>query len=447
MYTAAADQPALRKFVRGDKRKDSSSSSSVGQGGSREEIIGRRFEMVFDDAGQQYYTGTICSWRPKSKTYRIRWDDEDPRETIPEGVFVEKCTLLPRVNVQDLLTLRPNGKRRSMYDICCLFRCIPDLNELVVMHEPVPKEYNRSMLDDLTLRYSKLIPIDTLRAQAESGSSASVSTVASKAGHAGSVILKLEEVLEREMPGYVELGGGGGKKVMQGKVSEVMGIGPSRKWVAYGQCAYQRDTVEVVDKIYPFEMCPLHERGQGPSLLVGEPGSYSVIHIDREDNGFATLYCIEGRKSVIAFSDDDRGRMEVFINKAQTGSAKREIPLTNGQDMVLDTAHFANWKSMKGLPTSFRLSTLKPGDMIVIPPGYWHQVVNEEFSVGLVDVWDRGISHFHDRDNHLFMVQFSDILEGRPPNECTLLTPRPVGAAPAGQKASPPAKRPRRDRR
>ncbi|KAF4693345.1 hypothetical protein FOZ63_019523, partial [Perkinsus olseni] len=126
MYTAAADQPALRELVRGDKRKDSSSSSSVDQGGSREEIIGRRFEMVFDDAGQQYYTGTICSWRPKSKTYRIRWDDEDPRETIPEGVFVAKCTLLPRVDVQDLLTLRPNGKRRSMYDICCLFRCIPD---------------------------------------------------------------------------------------------------------------------------------------------------------------------------------------------------------------------------------------------------------------------------------------------------------------------------------
>ncbi|KAF4739539.1 hypothetical protein FOZ62_007047 [Perkinsus olseni] len=109
MYTAAADQPALRELVRGDKRKDSSSSSSVDQGGSREEIIGRRFEMVFDDAGQQ-------------------WDDEDPRETIPEGVFVAKCTLLPRVDVQDLLTLRPNGKRRSMYDICCLFRCIPDVS-------------------------------------------------------------------------------------------------------------------------------------------------------------------------------------------------------------------------------------------------------------------------------------------------------------------------------
>ncbi|KAF4676916.1 hypothetical protein FOL47_004395 [Perkinsus chesapeaki] len=429
MYTPALDQPALQPFIKA-RPAGIFHEEAIGWG-IRARLIGEHVDIIL---------GRYALGDPRPKL--IEWDDEDPRETLSEKEFSEKCRLLPVVTVEVRTCWFLEGKANV--------RCM----KIVAYFDAFQMPNWLCHFDHFTSHFPHILELhtDTLRARLESGSSASLSTVTSKGvggGPLGSVILTLDEVQEREMPGYVELGGGGGKRVAQGPIKDVLGAAPShKKTVVYGQCAYERDTVETVANIYPFEICPLHESGQGPSLLVGEAGSYSVIHIDREDNGFATLYCIEGKKTVITFSNDERSKMETFINKAQTGSSRRGIPLTNGQDMVLDTTYFTNWKTMKGLPATFKLMTLHPGDMVIIPPGYWHQIVNDEFSVAMVDVWDRGISHFHDRDNHLFMVQFSDILEGRPSNECTLLTPKEAkGTVAPPEESSPPPKRARRIRR
>jgi|GEM_PF-2860126 hypothetical protein len=112
------------------------------------------------------------------------------------------------------------------------------------------------------------------------------------------------------------------------------------------------------------------------NLWVGEPGNKTLIHSDAIQN---FLVQIHGEKEVILFPKNN-------------GFVKPRSPFTGGRFNFSQVGHLdeesAVVSSMKNTPSyeAYRY-VLGPGEVLYIPPGWWHQVSIESMSISVNYFW------------------------------------------------------------
>jgi hypothetical protein len=111
----------------------------------------------------------------------------------------------------------------------------------------------------------------------------------------------------------------------------------------------------------------------GINLWTGGQGCVTHLHYDTDHN---FLVQVRGRKEVTLFSPDDT---RYLYFKKRSNSHVSEVNIDN-----VDEARFPLYKNATPLPC-----VLEPGDILYMPPVWWHQVKSLDMCININFWWDR----------------------------------------------------------
>ena len=122
-----------------------------------------------------------------------------------------------------------------------------------------------------------------------------------------------------------------------------------------------------IDKFFAFnEFLPHDDTSTIINLWFGGPGTKSNLHWDPYDNFLAQIY---GRKLVLLYSPEEARNLYPFNGYVRVSRIDPFNP---------SFSTYPNYRRTKVI-----MANLKPGDLLFFGKGWWHQIKNEETTIGV----------------------------------------------------------------
>ena len=136
----------------------------------------------------------------------------------------------------------------------------------------------------------------------------------------------------------------------------------------------------------PIPRCP-DVPVQSATHMIGPEGSCTAMHIDCEDNGFACIAVLHGEKLVRAVGPEAGKILSETL--VEDGTIVQGVTYQKWPD----SCSFYNYYIHRFPPSCAKdVMTFKlgPGDALLIPAGWWHQVKNTApgLTMSTIDLWD-----------------------------------------------------------